>query len=97
MNYAIVGFGPIGHALAKMFARQDIEVVVASTRPPEAIASQAQAIGSTVVAKSLKDALEADILFLAVPFWAHRDVAKALSDWRGKSPIKKRLSDISEL
>ena len=65
MSYAIVGFGKIGQALARAFARKNIDVTVASRRPPEA---QARAIGPTVVAKSLRDALEADTIILAVPF-----------------------------
>jgi predicted dinucleotide-binding enzyme len=32
MNYAIIGFGKIGQALAKAFARHGIEVSVATTR-----------------------------------------------------------------
>jgi predicted dinucleotide-binding enzyme len=87
MKYAIIGFGPVGQALAKMFARRGIEVAVATTRPPEAIATAAKEIGSTIAASSLKDALAADMILLAVPFWAHRDVAKAASDWRGKTII----------
>ena len=59
MSYAIVGFGKIGQALAHAFARKNINVTVASRRPPEALAPQARAIGPTVVAKSLRDALEA--------------------------------------
>jgi predicted dinucleotide-binding enzyme len=31
MSYAIIGFGKIGQALAKVFARKGIEVSVAST------------------------------------------------------------------
>ena len=59
MSYAIVGFGKIGQALAHAhaFARKNIDVTVASRRPPEALAPQARAIGPTVVAKSLRDAL----------------------------------------
>jgi len=37
MKYAIVGFGKIGHALAHAFARKNIDVTVASRRPPEAL------------------------------------------------------------
>ena len=48
MSYAIVGFGKIGQALAHAFARKNIEVTVASRRPPEALAPQARAIGPTV-------------------------------------------------
>nr|WP_281405589.1 MULTISPECIES: NADPH-dependent F420 reductase [unclassified Mesorhizobium] len=87
MSYAIVGFGKIGQALAQAFARKNIKVAVASRRPPEALAPQARAIGPTVIAKSLRDALEADTIILAVPFWEHREVAKALPDWERKTVI----------
>jgi predicted dinucleotide-binding enzyme len=87
MSYAIVGFGKIGQALAHAFARKNIDVTVASRRPPEALAAQAQAIGPTVVAKSLRDALAADTIILAVPFGEHREVAKALPSWKGKTII----------
>jgi predicted dinucleotide-binding enzyme len=78
MSYVIVGFGKIGQALAHAFARKNIDMTVASRRPPEALAPQARAIGPRVVAKSLRDALEADTVILAVPFGEHREVAKAL-------------------
>ncbi|KJC47546.1 NAD(P)-binding domain-containing protein [Bradyrhizobium sp. LTSP857] len=87
MSYAIVGFGKIGQALAHAFARKNIGVTVASRRPPEVLAPQARAIGPTVVARSLRDALEADTIILAVPFGEHREVAKSLSSWRGKTII----------
>src|ERR1700677_1818837 len=44
MSYAIVGFGKIGQALAHAFARKNIDVTVASRRPPEALATEARAI-----------------------------------------------------
>lgn len=87
MRTAIIGFGSIGQALAKAFARNNIEVAVATTRLPETFASTAAAIGPTVVPTTLADALEADVVFLAVRFESHRDVAKALSDWSGKTIV----------
>ena len=87
MNYAIIGFGKIGQALAKAFARKDIEVSVATTRDPESFASAAAAIGPTIIPKTLGEAVKADIIFLAVIFGAHPDVAKALPTWRGKTII----------
>jgi 8-hydroxy-5-deazaflavin:NADPH oxidoreductase len=87
MSYAIIGFGAVGQALARAFARKNIDVTVASRRPPEALAPHARAIGPTVVAKSLQDAVEADTIILAIPFWGHREVAKALPSWEGKTVI----------
>src|SRR4030088_783539 len=87
MSYAIIGFGKIGQALAHAFARKSIDVTVASRRPPEALVPQARAIGPTVGAKALRGALEADTNSLAVPFGEHREVAKALPSWKGKTVI----------
>jgi hypothetical protein len=87
MSYAIVGFGSIGQALAHAFARKNFEVAVASRRPPEALEPQARAIGPTVVARSLRDALEADTIILAVPFEENSEVAKVLPSWEGKTVI----------
>jgi len=87
MNYAIIGFGKIGQALAKAFARKGIEVSVATTRDPESFASAAAAIGPTIIPKKLAEVIKADIIFLAVRFEAHRDVAKALPTWKGKTII----------
>jgi predicted dinucleotide-binding enzyme len=87
MSYAIIGFGKIGQALAKAFARNGIEVSVATTRDPESFASAAAAIGPTIIPKKLAEAVKADIVFLAVRFESHRDVAKALPTWKGKTII----------
>jgi len=87
MSYAIIGFGSVGKAIARMFARKKIEVAIAGRRPPEALAPLAKAIGPTIIPKSLQDALEAEIVVLAVPFWAHKDIAKAAASWQGKIVI----------
>ena len=87
MSYAIIGFGKIGEALARAFARKEIEVAIASRRPPEAHAQLAKAIGPTIIPKSLQDALKAEIVILAVPFGTYKDVAKAAESWRGKIVI----------
>src|ERR1700678_2151760 len=87
MSYAIVGFGAVGEALARAFARKNIEIAVASRRSPEAWAPQTQAIGSTVVPKTLREAIKADRIILAVPFWERREVAKTLASWQGKTIV----------
>jgi predicted dinucleotide-binding enzyme len=87
MSYSIIGFGKIGQALAKAFARRGIEVSVATTREPGSFAAAAAAIGPGIVAKSLTDAVKADVVFLAVGYGSHRDVAKALPTWKGKTLI----------
>ena len=87
MSYAIIGFGQIGHALAKAFARKDIEVFVATTRDPESFAADAAAIGPGIIPATLAEAVKADVIFLAVRFEAHPEVAKALPTWQGKTIV----------
>ncbi|WP_179416125.1 NADPH-dependent F420 reductase [Mucilaginibacter sp. E4BP6] len=83
-SYAIIGFGKIGQALAKAFARKGIEVSVATTRDPENFAAEAAAIGNGIIPATLADAAKAGVIFLAVRFESHPDVAKALPNWQGK-------------
>ncbi len=87
MNYALIGFGKIGQALAKAFARSGIELTVATTRAPESFASDAAAIGPEIIPTTLAQAIKADIIFLAVGFKSHADVAKALPTWQGKTIV----------
>jgi predicted dinucleotide-binding enzyme len=84
MSYAIIGFGEIGQTLAKAFARSGIDVSVATTRDPKSFASAAAAIGPGIIPKTLAEAVKADIVFLAVRFQSHPDVAKALPSWQRK-------------
>lgn len=87
MNYSIIGSGHVGKALAQRFARSCVTVTIANTRGPESLAALALELGPAVIAGSLQDALVADIIILAVPFAAHRAVARAIADWRGKIVI----------
>ena len=87
MNYAIVGSGKEGQALAKAFARQGLEVAIASRRTVEELAPVAKAIEQTIVPKSLQDAVKADIIILAIPFGTQKEVAKAAESWQGKIVI----------
>jgi predicted dinucleotide-binding enzyme len=87
MSYAIIGFGNIGRALAQAFSRNGIDVTVATTRAPASFAADAAAIGPKVMAGTLADAIKADVIFLAVRFEAHQDVASALPTWQGKTII----------
>jgi len=87
VTYSIIGFGNIGQALAKAFARKGIEVSVATTRDPESFASAAAAIGPTIILRTLAEAVKADIIFLAVRFESHPDVSKVLPNWQGKTIV----------
>jgi 8-hydroxy-5-deazaflavin:NADPH oxidoreductase len=76
MKYAIIGSGEIGTALARAFARKNIEVAIANSRGPDTLRSLTEELGPSVFPQSVQDAFEAEMIFLAVPFRAHNDVAK---------------------
>ncbi|MBV8970535.1 MAG: NADPH-dependent F420 reductase [Verrucomicrobia bacterium] len=84
MKYAIIGSGKIGTALARAFARNNIEVVIANSRGPKTLVSLTEELGPSVFPRSVQDACEAEMIFLAVPFTAHQDVAKQFKQWNGK-------------
>jgi len=82
-RYAIVGSGNIGTALAGLFARAGIEVSIANTRGPESIGG----LGAGVRAVGLEEALESDVIFMAIPFGAVEQFGKVLPDWAGKTVV----------
>jgi hypothetical protein len=84
MNYSIIGAGKVGSALARLFARKKIEVGIANSRGPKTLAALAEKIGPTVLPQSVQDAHEVDVILLAVPFPAHKAVAKEFKEWSGK-------------
>jgi predicted dinucleotide-binding enzyme len=84
MSYSIIGTGTVGKTLAAFFARAGIAIALANTRGPEAVEPVAKELGGKVAAKSLDKALEADIIFFAVPFLNFKDVGSVKSDWTGK-------------
>jgi len=84
MSYAIIGLGKIGTAIAQAFAHQGIEVVVTGRRPVDALAAQ---ISPSLIPQRVEDAVKADIVILAMPFAAHREIAQAAESWQGKIVI----------
>jgi len=84
MKYAIIGSGKVGSALAQLFTRAGIAVSIANRRGPETIRPLVETLGDTVKAATVEDALDADIIFLAIPFVAVEAFARIRSDWTGK-------------
>jgi predicted dinucleotide-binding enzyme len=87
MTYSIIGSGSIGTALAGHFARSGIPVGIANKRGQDSLTALARQLGDKIVPMALHEAIQADVIMLAVPFSAHRDVARAATDWRGKIVI----------
>ncbi|QTG16656.1 NAD(P)-binding domain-containing protein (plasmid) [Agrobacterium tumefaciens] len=84
MKYSIIGTGSVGITLAGFFAKNLIPVAVANTRGPSAVSSSIKGLGDSVRPSTVEEALDADIIFLAVQFLNFKDVGKLRSDWSGK-------------
>jgi len=87
MNYSIVGTGNVGRTLASFFSKAGVEVALANTRGPEAVEPIAKQLGGKIVASSLDEALDCDVIFFAVQFLSFKDVGSAKPDWTGKIVI----------
>lgn len=84
MKYAIIGAGNIGTAVAGHFARTGVDVGLAASRGIEAVRATADKIGLGVTPVEVVDALGADVVILAVPFDAVRDLVSRVDDWQGR-------------
>ena len=83
-TYAIIGSGNIGSALARILTRAGIALSIATKRGPASLRPIVEELGDTVVAKSLEAAVDADIVFLAIPFATVEAFGKIRNDWSGK-------------
>jgi len=86
-RYAIVGSGNIGTALARLFARAAIDVNIANTRGPESIRQLVASTGASVHAVELDEALDSDVIMMAVPFPKVAEFGASLADWTGKTVV----------
>src|SRR5258705_10758576 len=84
MSYSIIGSGAIGSALAGHFASKGMEVLLANSRGPASLKDIVGKLGSKVQAATAKEAANASIVILAVPFPLVADAVGGISDWRGR-------------
>ncbi|WP_230532879.1 NADPH-dependent F420 reductase [Microvirga roseola] len=84
MTYAIIGSGAIGTALARQFARSNIDVSVANSRGPESLQGLVAELGSHVTPTTVPDALKASVVILAIPFTAIGEAVRGAAAWNGR-------------
>ena len=81
MSIAIIGSGAIGRALATRFARKSISVSITTRGDSASVTELARALAPHVTPTSVREGLRADIVILAVPFPAVRDLTSVASPW----------------
>ena len=72
--------GAIGTALVRRFVASGIEVSIANTKGPESLAGLVGELGSLVKPVMAAEALQADVVILAIPFYAGPDAVKRV-EW----------------
>jgi 8-hydroxy-5-deazaflavin:NADPH oxidoreductase len=87
ITYAIIGSGLVGATLVRFFAAKSIPVLIANSRGPDTIGELTAELGASVSAVTLDEAVEADIILVAVGAVAFKDVGAVLPDWSGKIVI----------
>jgi 8-hydroxy-5-deazaflavin:NADPH oxidoreductase len=80
MNYAILGSGALGTALARRFVAKGIDIGIANTKGLESLAGLVRELGSNVTPVTASEVLQADVVILAVPFDAVQNAVKGV-EW----------------
>lgn len=86
MKIGIIGAGNIGKAFAAHASKAGYNVVISSSKDVNALEPVAQSIGSQVKAGSVADAVDSDVVLIAVPFGNVKD-AVAGYNWSDKIVI----------
>lgn len=81
MNIAIIGAGAIGTAIARLLARNGIAASIANSRGPQSLTALTDELGPHIKAVSVKEAAQADVVFLAVNWGRIPDALKDVGPW----------------
>jgi predicted dinucleotide-binding enzyme len=87
MSISIIGTGNVGRALASVFARSNVPAFIANTRGPASFGELAAEVGPNVQGVALDEALESDLIILAIPFLAVESLGRSRPDWHGKTIV----------
>lgn len=83
-THAIIGTGKAARALAVLFHRQRLPVMIASRRGVDHAAAMIKDLDACVTAASMLEAFSMDVIFFAVPFPAFESVASLYPFWEGQ-------------
>ena len=84
MKIGIVGAGAIGSAIARKFARNGIDASIANSRGPQSLQALIGELGPHIKAVSLKEAAQAELVFVAVNWDRLAAALKDLGPWNGR-------------
>lgn len=86
MKIGIIGAGAIGTAFAKQVAAAGYEVVISNSRGAETLKEKVKQIGGNTTAGSVQEAVQSDVVFLALQ-WQHLQQVLSTVSFEGKIVI----------
>src|SRR3954471_17988456 len=91
MQIAVIGAGKMGGGIARRMAGAGHEVAIANSRGPETLGDVAADTGArpTTVADAVRSA---DVVFLAMPYYAVEQIAADGAPWDGRSSWTSRTT-----
>lgn len=87
MNISIIGAGAIGTAIARLLVNADVPVSIANSRGPQTLASLTAELGPLAKAVNVREAGQAEIVFLAVNWSKIADAVQKVGPWDGRIVI----------
>ncbi|MFZ6768497.1 NADPH-dependent F420 reductase [Undibacterium sp. Di26W] len=84
MKIAIIGAGAIGSAIARKLARNGIPASIANSRGPQSLLALTNELGPHITAVSVKEAAQADVVFVAVNWDRLPAALKDVGPWNGR-------------
>lgn len=79
----IIGAGAIGQAFAKQLVKAGIQVILSNSRGPETLAEVVSSLGDKARAGTVRQAAEADIVFVSTN-WNRTEAALKGLNWDGR-------------
>jgi|SRR5688572_17647615 len=95
MKIGIIGAGAIGSTLAKHVTAAGYEVVISNSRGADTLKEKIKQIGGNIIAGSVQEAAEADVVFLAVR-WEHVQEVLSTISLKDKIVVDATNSDLPE-
>jgi predicted dinucleotide-binding enzyme len=87
MNISIIGAGVIGTAIARLLVNAGVPVSIANSRGPQTLASLTAELGPLAKAVNVREAGQAEIVFLAVNWSKIADAVQKVGPWDGRIVI----------
>lgn len=87
MTIGIIGSGALGSNVARALAKVGMPAIIANKRGPASLAALAEELGETMTAGTVAEAASADLVVLAMPWVALKDVLGGLPAWENRIVI----------